>query len=62
MQQSILGDGMSLDAVFCWQLYVFAHCVRRCLLEGMAPPMSRSTIKDYPSTTDEEYEDEMEIE
>ena len=44
LQQRILGDGMSIHAVSAFQLYVWAHTVRRAPFETIAPTLRCSTL------------------
>jgi hypothetical protein len=40
-QKRLAGNGMCLQQVLAWYLYVHAHCLRKSVLADMEPPLAR---------------------
>ena len=43
-RRSLSGNGMLMCQVLVWQLYIMSHCVRRCYLERLGPPLKSARI------------------
>ena len=55
-QIRMVGDGMTLNVVQAWLLYLFSHTLRRSELEKIAPQLSYSEVK-APSKIDYDNDD-----
>jgi hypothetical protein len=53
-QTKLLGDGMSLNMVQAWYLYIFSHCVRRDYIEALTIQMQGPAA----DVSTEEYSDD----